>query len=139
MTVSDTTQSTDKTRPSAPATGWFAGVGAAIGLGAIAASSCCVLPLALASLGATGAIFGGSLEILAGLRPFLFGGAALALAAGWLLFIRRHAVACNTGDSCAAAKSSKRTAALLAVGTAIIGLAAVWQPHVEPILLKLVR
>jgi mercuric ion transport protein len=139
MTVSDSTQPTDKTRPSAPTTGWFAGVGAAVGLSAIAASSCCVLPLALASLGVTGAVFGGSLEILASLRPFLFGGAALALATGWVLFFRRRAVACDTGGSCAAPGSSKRTTTLLGIGTAIICIATVWQPYVEPILLKLVR
>jgi mercuric ion transport protein len=139
MAVSDTTQSTDKTRPSAPATGWFAGVGAAIGFGAIAASSCCVLPLALASLGVTGAVFGGPLEMLASLRLFLFGGAAFALAVGWVLFFRRRSVACDTGGSCAVPESSKRTVTLLGVGTAIIGIATVWQPYVEPILLNLMR
>src|SRR5208282_1011099 len=111
MTVGDATKSTDKKPLSAPSAGWFAGVGAAIGLGALAASSCCVLPLALASLGVTGAVFGG-LEILASLRPFLLGGAALALAAGWVLFFRHRAVACDSGGSCAGPDSPKRAAAL---------------------------
>jgi len=32
------------------ASGWLAGLGAVVGFGALAASSCCVLPLALAGL-----------------------------------------------------------------------------------------
>ncbi|MGA8172922.1 MAG: mercuric transporter MerT family protein [Methylocystis sp.] len=138
MTI-DATRLPDKPGPSAPATGWFAGVGAAFGLGALAASSCCALPLALASLGVSAAVFGGFLETLASLRPYLLGGAALALVVGWALFFRRRAVACDAGGACATPVSSKRTATLLGVGTLVIGMASVWQPYVEPILLKLMR
>ena len=138
MTVSDTTKTDEKIRPGAPPTGWFAGVGTAIGLGALAASSCCALPLALASVGVTGAALGG-LELLAGLRPFLLGGAAFAIAVGWYLFFRSRAVACEVGGVCVASSSPKRTAAFLAVGTALVGVAAIWQPFVEPILLQLMR
>ncbi|MBM3653735.1 MAG: mercury transporter MerT [Alphaproteobacteria bacterium] len=138
MAVSDATNPKEKTRPGSPGTGWFAGIGTAIGLGALAASSCCALPLALASVGVTGAALGG-LELLASLRPFLLGGAALALAVGWFLFFRRRAAACDNGGVCVAPVSSKRTAAFLAVGTALVGAAAIWQPYVEPILLQLMR
>lgn len=138
MAVSDVTKSNDKARPGAPATGWFAGIGTAVGLGALAASSCCALPLALASVGVTGAALGG-LELLAGLRPFLLGGAALAIAVGWFLFFRRRAVACDNDGVCVAPGSPKHTAAFLALGTALVGAAAIWQPYVEPILLQLMR
>ena len=59
-----------------PASGWLAGIGATVGFGALAASSCCVLPLALAGLGTGGAVFSG-LEVLANWRLFLQGSAAM--------------------------------------------------------------
>ncbi|MGE4172165.1 MAG: mercuric transporter MerT family protein [Methylocystis sp.] len=138
MAVSDATKPNGKAGPLAPATGWFAWVGTAVGFWALAASSCCALPLALASVGVTGAALGG-LELLASLRPFLLGGAALAIAIGWFLFFRRRVAACDNADVCVAPGSPKRTAAFLAVGTALIGAAAIWQPYVEPILLQFMR
>jgi hypothetical protein len=41
----------------APKPGYLAAIGLATGLGALAASSCCVLPLALAGLGAGASVF----------------------------------------------------------------------------------
>ncbi|MEE7492058.1 mercuric transporter MerT family protein [Methylobacterium oryzae] len=122
----------------APSGGWFAGLGTVAGLGALAASSCCALPVALASLGATGAAFGG-LAMLASIRPLLLSGAALALLVGWWLFFRRRAVVCNTAGPCASPGPSRRTAALLAVGTALVALAIVWEPYLEPMVLRAMR
>jgi len=68
------------------ATGWLAGLGAITGLGALAASSCCALPLALAGLGAGSAVFGG-LEILANWRPLLLGVAVMVVLAAWGLLL----------------------------------------------------
>jgi hypothetical protein len=44
---------------STPSTGALGGLGTAIGLSTLLASSCCVVPLALAGLGASGALFSG--------------------------------------------------------------------------------
>lgn len=102
------------------------------------ASSCCALPVALASLGATGAVFGG-LAMLASIRPLLLGGAALALLVGWGLFLRRRTKACAMAGPCASTRPSRRTAALLGIGTALVALALVWEPYLEPMVLRAMR
>ena len=70
MISTDLGQSTHAEPLPAPSTGLLAGTGAIVGIGALVASSCCVLPIALAGLGATGALFSG-LAFLAGIRPLL--------------------------------------------------------------------
>jgi mercuric ion transport protein len=123
----------------APPTGFLAGAGAVVGLTALVSSSCCIVPLALAGLGATGAVFSG-LEFLAAIRPFLLGTAAVALLAGWwLYFSRQRSLACHSYGTCAAAGTSWRTIGILALGSTLVGLAAVWAPYIEPFLLRLVR
>ncbi|WP_430395072.1 mercuric transporter MerT family protein [Enterovirga aerilata] len=112
-------------------TGWLAGFGAVAGLGAVAASSCCALPVALVSLGATGAVLSG-LERLTSVRPVLIGGAILAIVTAWALHSRGRSVAC-AGRSCEASPSSKKTVALLGVGTLLVLLALLWEPFIEPI------
>jgi mercuric ion transport protein len=121
-----------------PASGWLAGLGAVTGFGALAASSCCVLPLALAGLGASSAVFGG-LEILANWRPLLLGVAVAVVLAAWLLLFRRRSVACNIDGSCSAYAASKSTRVLLSLGTVFVVLSVAWDPYIEPFLLKLVR
>jgi mercuric ion transport protein len=123
----------------APSTGLLAGTGTVVGLGALIASSCCVLPLALAGLGATGAVFSG-LAFLAEIRPLLLGGSAAMLALSWAFFFwRRRASVCNVSGACAVPATSARTATLLGIGSSIVVLALVWEPYVEPVLLKFVR
>ncbi len=121
-----------------PSTGVLAGTGAVVGAGALIASSCCVLPMALAGLGVTGAVFSG-LAVLADIRPFLIAGAALMLALGWAFFFRRRRGARCDGDTCAKPERSGRTIGLLGFGSLVVGLALVWSPYVEPALLKMVR
>ena len=53
-------------------------------LGAIAASSCCVLPLLLVSLGVTGTWIG-SLSLLAPYKPFFVAGTSALLGYGYYL------------------------------------------------------
>ena len=123
----------------APPTGFLAGAGAVVGLTALVSSSCCIVPLALAALGATGAVFSG-LEFLAAIRPYLLGTAAVALLAGWwLYFSRRRSLAFNSYGTCAAAGTSWRTIGFLALGSTLVGLATVWAPYIEPFFLRLVR
>jgi mercuric ion transport protein len=138
MTSVELGKSSTPEATAAPSTGLLAGTGTVVGLGALIASSCCVLPLALAGLGVTGAVFGG-LAFLAEIRPLLLGGAAVMLALGWAFFFWRRASVCNVGGACAVPARSARTATLLGIGSFIVGLALVWEPYVEPVLLKFVR
>ena len=120
------------------ASGWLAGLGAVAGFGALAASSCCVLPLALAGLGAGSAVFGG-LEILANWRPLLLGGATVIVLAAWILLFRGRSVACNVDGSCSAYFALRNARVLLSLGTTFVVLSFAWDPYIEPILVKLVR
>ncbi len=139
MAVTDTVRTPDRAeKPTVPSSGWIAALGTAAGLGALVSSSCCVLPLALAGLGASTAVFSG-LEVLANWRPFLIGGAGLVLLAAWAMFFRGRSAVCRTDSACATAIPSRNIAVLLALGSAFLALAFVWGPCVEPILLKFVR
>ena len=140
MALTDTDDPTPRRAGSSPiqASGWLAGLGIVAGLGALAASSCCVLPLALARFGAGSAVFGG-LEVLANWRPLLLGGAVAVVLAAWILRFWRRSVACNVGGSCSAYSASKSAGVLLGLGTVFVVLSVVWGPYIEPFLLKLVR
>jgi mercuric ion transport protein len=140
MTVIDTDDSAQPVvpRPLKLSCGWLAGLGSVAGLGALISSSCCVLPIALAGVGAGSAVFAG-LELLVDLRPYLLGGAAAILISAWAVFLRRRATDCVGDGNCDAPAPAARGTALLSVGSAIIGLSIVWDPLIEPVLLKLVR
>lgn len=62
----------------------------------LAASTCCVVPLALATLGVGGAWVGG-LTALAPYQPVFIAVAAGCLGAGFWLVYRRREAACETG------------------------------------------
>jgi mercuric ion transport protein len=108
------------------------------GFGALAASSCCVLPLALAGLGAGSAVFGG-LEILAIWRPLLLGVAVVVVLAAWILLFRGRSVACNVDGSCSAYTASKSARVLLGLSTMVVALSIAWDPYIESFLRKFVR
>ncbi len=138
MTSTEIGQSSTAEPLPSPSMGLLAGTGALVGIGALIGSSCCVLPIALAGLGATGAVFSG-LAFLADIRPLLIAGAAITLALGWALFFwRRRRPSCD-GDTCARPATSGGTKWLLGFGSLVVGLALVWGPYVEPALLKLTR
>ncbi|WP_311274638.1 mercuric transporter MerT family protein [Methylobacterium sp. WCS2018Hpa-22] len=124
--------------PPALSPGVLASLGTVAGMGALAASSCCALPVALAGLGATGAVFGG-LHLLVELRPFLLGGATLALLIGWGVMFRHRARACAPSGPCAGKRGRWRTATLLGSGSILVGLAAIWEPYIEPVVLRAMR
>jgi mercuric ion transport protein len=115
-------------------TGWLAGLGATVGLGGLLASSCCVVPMALAGLGAGGAAFSG-LEFLATWRTYLIAGAALATAIGWVVFFRQRSIAC----ACDGTMPTRSTATLLSLGTSFVALSYLWGPLIEPMLLRSIR
>ena len=101
--------------------------------GALAASSCCVLPLVLFSLGIGGAWLGN----LTALAPYqwIFVTITLAfLAAGFYLVYRRPAVACADGEACARPLPNRLIKIALWVATALVA-AAMMFPFVAPALL----
>jgi mercuric ion transport protein len=124
--------------PPTVSTGWLAGLGTTFGLGALISSSCCAVPLALAGLGAGGAVFSG-LELLANYRLYVLSTAAALLVASWAMFIRRRMVACGTDRSCAPEAPARRTAVLLSIGTAFVVLSLFWDALIEPIVFRWVR
>ena len=88
-------------RPSSVGVGSVAAIGAITGLGALAASSCCLLPLVLGGLGAGAGVFT-VLGVLAPLRTPLIAASVLAVVVGWFFYARRRQAACGPDDSCTA-------------------------------------
>jgi len=127
-----------ESRPSAPTeppVRSVATVAAALGLGAVtAAAACCVLPLALASLG-VGAGLAGTLAGLASVHTPLFVLSAGTLAVAWIMWWRRRETACAREDACAADAKPFRSFSLLIAATVLVSLAAIWG-SIEPTLMK---
>lgn len=90
--------------------------------GAIAASSCCVLPLMFASVGIGGAWIG-TLTGLAPYQPIFLAFAAGCIAAGFWSTYGRKQAACG-GLACGTSASRRATKAALWVGGAILVVAA---------------
>lgn len=110
-----------------PAQTWLATGGL---IGAVLASSCCVIPFALISLGISGAWIG-TLSALEPLKP-LFATVTIALiAAGfWHVYFRKPEE-CKDGSYCARPGSSRLTKSALWLATAIVLIALTidfWAP-----------
>jgi mercuric ion transport protein len=101
----------------------FAGLSLFTGFGAVAAKSCCLLPLLLASSGLGEAWLSHELSEF---RPYFLAGAALTLVIGWGLAIRRHKDTCPVGGACSYRRTSWLTFSLLGLSTVMVGLAAIW-------------
>lgn len=113
----------------------LASLATALGLGAVtAAAACCVLPLALASIG-VGASLAGSFAALAGLRTPLLVIGAVVLVVAWIVWWRKREAPCAPGDACAAPARSRGPLVLLIISTMLVGLAGVF-PALEPTLMK---
>jgi mercuric ion transport protein len=69
-------------------------------LGALAASSCCIVPLALFGLGVSGAWIG-NLTRLAPYQPYFIAATGACLGGGYWLLYRSRKVACADGEVCA--------------------------------------
>ncbi len=69
-------------------------------LGALAASSCCIVPLALFGLGVSGAWIG-NLTQLAPYQPYFIAATAACLGGGYWLLYRSRKVACADEEICA--------------------------------------
>jgi len=110
-----------------------AGLAAAGGfLGALAASSCCILPLALFMLGISGAWIG-NLTALAPYQPIFITATAGCLGVGYYLVYRQPKAVCADG-SCARPLPKRGVKAVLWAATALV-LAAVAFDYLAPVLL----
>ncbi|WP_241693663.1 MFS transporter permease [Caulobacter sp. SSI4214] len=119
-----------KDRPAQTTLTWAALAAAA---GAVFAwAACCILPmsLALAGLGL------GGLGWIAGQRAWLTILALGVVCAGWIVTWRRTR-ACRIDSACAV--PSRLGISLLAVATALVAAALLWQPIIEPWALALIR
>jgi mercuric ion transport protein len=91
-------------------------------LGALAASSCCILPLVLFSLGVSGAWIG-HLTRLAPYQPYFLAATTGFLGYGYWLVYRPSKPSCATGEVCARPLPNRLVMTGLVVAT-ILALAA---------------
>jgi mercuric ion transport protein len=140
MTINNAAQETMPAvaPPAAPATPkWFAALGLVAGLGAVVASSCCVIPLGLAALGAGAGVLGG-LETVAEWRVPFLAISALAIVGGWGAWWWKRPAPCVSASDCASPQRSRVTLGLLLCASLIVALAASWG-YIDPILLKILK
>lgn len=103
-------------------------------LGALAVSSCCIVPLALFSLGVTGAWIG-NLTALYPYKMYFLVPTAAFLAAGFHQVYRQpKAVACEEGSHCATPISDRINKIALWSATLLIAAALAF-PYLAPVLL----
>jgi mercuric ion transport protein len=103
-------------------------------LGALVASSCCLLPLVLFGLGVSGAWIG-NLTQLAPYQPFFIAATIACLGYGyWLVY--RSKVACADGEACARPLSNRLVQLGLIVATVLV-IAAIGFDFLAPLLLDL--
>ena len=103
-------------------------------VGALAASSCCILPLALFSLGVGGAWIG-NLTALAPYQPIFIALTLACLGYGYWL-VHRNPAACADGNACARPLPSRLVQSGLWIATIIVAAALAF-PFVAPALLAL--
>src|SRR5262245_16559362 len=102
-------------------------------VGALAASSCCILPLVLFALGISGAWIG-NLTALTPYQPIFIGVTLALLATGYYLVYRKLAVACGEGEACARPLPRRGVKLALWFATALI-LSAIAFPYIARMLL----
>ncbi len=100
------------------------------GLAAILASTCCLGPLVLVTLGFSGAWIG-NLTVLEPYRPIFIGAALVALAFAWRR-IFRPASACNPGEVCAIPKVRATYMPIFWIVVALV-VVAIGFPYVLPL------
>jgi len=110
--------------------GWIAAGGL---LGALAASSCCLLPLALFSLGIGGAWIG-NLTALTPYQPYFAAATLGFLGAGFYLVYLRPRRACAVGGPCARPLPGRIVKTSLWVATVLVAASLAF-PYVAPGLL----
>lgn len=101
-------------------------------LGALAASTCCVVPLVLFSLGISGAWIG-NLTALTAYKPFFIAITLGFLAYGYYLIYRKPKVACVDGEACARPLPNRIVKVSLWVATLLVLIAFAW-PVIIPVI-----
>jgi len=102
-------------------------------IGAIAASTCCIIPLALFSLGISGAWIG-QLTALSAYQPLFIAITLGFLGYGYWLVYRKPKIACAEGETCARPLPKSIVKPALWFATALILLAFAW-PFLVPLVL----
>lgn len=102
-------------------------------LGAIAASTCCIVPLALFSLGISGAWIG-QLTALAPYQPIFITITVGFLGYGYWLVYHKPKAACAEGEACTQPLPNRLVKAALWFATALVILAFAW-PAIVPLIL----
>lgn len=105
---------------SGPRSSWLAMGGVA---GAILASTCCIVPLALVTLGVSGAWIG-NLTLLEPYKPVFIAVAAVFIGLGFWQVYFRPKPKCEDGSYCARPQSSLITQITLWIATALVILAS---------------
>lgn len=103
-------------------------------VGALAASSCCILPVALFSLGISGAWIGNFTQ-LAPYQPYFLAAALVCLIAGYWLVRRSSKAACADGEACTRPIPHRIVMLMLIAATAIV-IAAIGFDVLAPYLLS---
>ena len=103
-------------------------------VGALAASSCCILPLVLFSLGVSGAWIG-NFTRLAPYQPYFLAVTIGCLGYGYWLVYRSAKLACADGDACARPLPNRlvKTGLILA---SVLAVAALGFDFLAPLLLN---
>ena len=102
-------------------------------LGALAASTCCIVPLTLFSLGISGAWIG-QLTALEPYKPFFIAITVGFLGYGYWLVYRKPKVACAEGEVCARPLPNRLVKGVLLFATALVILVLLW-PAIVPLIL----
>jgi mercuric ion transport protein len=122
-----TLRAPDEAEQSSRGEGWLAAGAIA---GALIASSCCILPLALVMTGISGAWIA-NLTALEPYKPYFLIATAIIIGLGfWHVYFRRQ-VACADGSYCARPSSKWLTKTALWAGTLLAALSAtinIWAP-----------
>jgi mercuric ion transport protein len=103
-------------------------------LGAVAASSCCILPLVMFALGASGAWISYFTQ-LAPFQPFFLAAAFVSLGAGTWLVRRTSTKVCAEGSACAQRLPHRLITAAL-ITAALLVVAAIGFDFLGPLLLS---
>jgi mercuric ion transport protein len=110
------------------------GLAAAGGLlGALAASSCCILPLVLFGLGVSGAWIG-NFTRLAAYQPYFLAATLACLGYGYWLVYRSSKLACADGEACARPLPNRFVKTSLIVATMLV-VAALGLDFIAPLFL----
>jgi mercuric ion transport protein len=126
MTINQKDQIADVRRPE-----WLMAAGGLIG--ALAASSCCILPLVLFSLGVSGAWIG-NFTRLAPYQPSFIAATICLLGYGYWLVYRSSRRACADGEACARPPPNRLVKTGLILSTILV-VAALAFDFLAPLLL----